>query len=384
MNAVAGVVLLISDTTEADFSGLESAEDLGPIGNGHCRGLLCHNVLAVDFDHRLVLGLANQVTHKRRRVSKTETKGQKRDAPERESRLWKRALEDVPVAAATAATERLRVHVCDRGADAFENIEFWENRGEKYVIRSKSNRKIVAEDGTKHRLHDYARQLKRVGERTIRVSENHGQPARIARIEIGFSKVILPAPRQRCGEHTNQPLASWVVHVREVDAPKGTTPLEWILLSNVPVHNAEDAWLRVEWYRCRPIIEEFHKAMKTGCGIEQVQFTTRKALEVSLALLSVVATQLVRLRDLSRDEHAKDQPASEVIDPIYVEVLSLMLFKQVKPLTTHEFCMALAKLGGHLGRKSDKRPGWLVLWRGWMQLQPMVQAIEADRRRRCA
>ena len=384
MDAVVGVVLLISDTTEADFSGLESVEDLGPIGNGSCRGLLCHNVLAVDYDKRMVLGLANQVTHKRRRVSKTETMRQKRDAPERESRLWKRALEDVPVATGTAAPGQLRVHVCDRGADAFENIEFWENRGEKYVIRSKSNRKIVAEDGTKYRLHDYARQLKRVGERTIGVSENHGQPARVARIEIGFARVILPAPRQRRGEHTNQPLASCVVQVREVDAPKGVTPLEWILLSNVPVHGVEDAWLRVEWYRCRPIIEEFHKAMKTGCGVELVQFTTRKALEVSLALLSVVATQLVRLRDLSRDEHAKDQPASEVIDPIYVEVLSLMLFKQVKPLTTHEFCMALAKLGGHLGRKSDKRPGWLVLWRGWMQLQPMVQAIEVDRRRRCA
>jgi hypothetical protein len=393
MNAVAGVVLLISDTTEADFSGLESADDLGPIGNGNCRGLLCHNVLAVDYDHRMVLGLANQVTHKRRRVSKNETMRQKRDHPQRESRLWKRALEDVPAAvAATAAPEQLRVHVCDRGADAFENIEFWENRREKYVIRSKSNRKIVTEDGMERLLHDYARQLKRVGgERTIRVSENHGQPAREARIEIGFARIILPAPRQKRGEHTGEALTTWVVHVREIDPPRGITPLEWILLTNVPVNSAsggeashEDAWLRVEWYRCRPIVEEFHKAMKTGCGIEQVQFTTRSALEVSLALLSVVATQLVRLRDMSRDERAKDQPASEVIDPIYVEVLSLMLFKRIKPLTTHEFCMALAKLGGHLGRRSDKRPGWLVLWRGWTQLQPMVQAIEADRSRRCA
>jgi hypothetical protein len=385
------VVLLISDTTEADFTGLESAEDLGPIGNGGCRGLLCHNVLAVAFDNRRVLGLVNQVTHKRRRVSKRETMRQKRDHPQRESRLWKRALEDVPATSGERLPgERLpegplRVHVCDRGADAFENIEFWENRGEKYVIRSKSNRKIRAEDGMTHRLHDYARQLKPVGgQRTIRISDNHGQPARAARIEIGSARVILPAPRQRRGEHANQPLATWVVHVREMDAPKGTTPLEWILLSNVPIHHVEDAWLRVEWYRCRPIIEEFHKAMKTGCGIEQVQFTTRKALEVSLALLSVVATQLLRLRDMSRDEHAREQPASDAVDPIYVEVLSLILFKQIKRLSTHEFCMALAKLGGHLGRKSDKPPGWLVLWRGWIQLQPMVQAIEADRGRRCA
>lgn len=380
MNAATGVVLLISDTTEVDFSGLESAEGLGPIGNGTCRGLLCHNVLAVDYGNRLVLGLANQVTHKRRRVSKHETMRQKREHPQRESRLWKRALQDVPA----LKDGPLRVHICDRGADMFENIEFWENREEKYVIRSKSNRKIVTENGTEDRLHDYARQLKRQGKRTIRVSENHAQAARAAQIEIGFGKVILPAPQRKRGQHTDHPLGAHVLHVREIDAPEGSTPLEWILLSNVPIHNVEDAWQCVAWYQCRPIIEEFHKAMKSGCGIEKVQFTTRKALEVSLALLSVVATQLVRLRDMSRNEQAREQPASAVIDPIYVEVLSLMLFKRIKALTTSEFCMALAKLGGHLGRKCDKPPGWLVLWRGWTQLQPMVEAIEVDRRRRCA
>ena len=96
MRAAAGVVLLISDTTEADFTGLESAADLGPIGNGSCRGLLCHNVLAVDYARREVLGLANQITHKRRRVPRGEGQKAKREHPQRESRLWKRALAEVP------------------------------------------------------------------------------------------------------------------------------------------------------------------------------------------------------------------------------------------------------------------------------------------------
>lgn len=61
----------------------------------------------------------------------------------------------------------------------------------------------------------------------------------------------------------------------------------------------------------------------------------------------------------------------------------MMRFNQQRELTTHEFFMALAKLGGHLNRKSDKPPGWLVLWRGWTKLQPMVEAIAADRKARC-
>lgn len=389
MERVQGVVLLISDTTEVDFTGLESAEDLGPIGNGGGRGLLCHNVLAVDYAKREVLGLVNQVTHKRRKVVKGEGLKKKREDPQRESRLWKRALEDLPppaeptVPRASGQQLSLRVHVCDRGADTFENIEFWENRREKYTIRSKSNRKIVAAEGSKQRLHDSARRLPRVGERTVRVSQNHAQPAREARVAIGFAKVTLPAPPQKRGEHSNRPVEAWVIHVREMDPPQGQQALEWVLLSNVPVQSIDDAWERVDWYRCRPIIEEFHKAMKTGCGIEELQFTTRHALEVTLALLSVVATRLLRLRDLSRDEQAKDRPATEVIDPIYVDVLSIARYKQKRPLTTHEFCMALAKLGGHLNRKCDKPPGWLILWRGWTTLQPMVQAVEADRMARC-
>lgn len=379
MRGVEGVVLLISDTTEVDFTSLQSPQDLGPIGNGSGRGLLCHNVLAVDYARREVLGLANQLTHKRREVPKGEGQKTKREDPQRESRLWKRALADVP----SPPPGRLWMHVCDRGGDAFENLAFWEERGEKYVIRSKSDRKVMAADESERRLHPYARQQPRVARRTIAVSENHAQHRRQATVAIGFAKVTLPPPQNKRGEHSRRPVQSWVVHVLEIDPPAGQTALEWILLSNVPVETPDHAWERVEWYRCRPIVEELHKAMKSGCGIEEVQFTTRKALEITLALLSVVATRLLRLRDLSRDAKAKDRAAVEVIDPIYVEVLSIMRFKQKRALTTHEFCMTLARLGGHLNRACDKPPGWLVLWRGWTKLQAMVQAVEADRKTRC-
>ena len=50
-------------------------------------------------------------------------------------------------------------------------------------------------------------------------------------------------------------------------------------------------------------------------------------------------------------------------------------------MTVKEFFMALARLGGHMNRKSDGDPGWLVLWRGWMKLQSMLDGAEAERRR---
>jgi Transposase DNA-binding/Transposase DDE domain len=372
------VVLLISDTTEVDFTGLSSAE-LGPIGNGGGWGLLCHNVLAYDFGHCRVIGLANQLMHKRRNVKKGETAKQRREHPQRESRLWKNALMDLPA----PPRGQLRVNIADRGSDAFENIKFWESRDENYVIRSKSSRKM--EEG---RLHDWARGLARSGRRVIDVAENHGQSERMATVEIAFSPLILPAPMLRRGEYAEEPSNAWVIHVREIagenaESINGSKPLEWILLTNVPVNNVGQAWERVEWYRRRPVVEELHKGMKTGCGVELLQFTTRGALEVSIALLSIVAVQLLRMRDMSRDGQIKDDPAAGMIDPIYVEVLSVMRFKKKQPLSVSQFFQALAYLGGHLNRKTDKPPGWLVLWRGWSKLQPMVSAVEADRRSRC-
>ena len=118
--------------------------------------------------------------------------------------------------------------------------------------------------------------------------------------------------------------------------------------------------------------------------MESPQFTTRHALEVTVAVLSVVAVQLLRLRDLSRQPNAPTTPATEVVDADYVEVLSLWRYKEHRPdLTVRDFLWALAKLGGHLNRASDRPPGWLVLWRGWTNLQLLVDGARAVRLKRC-
>jgi len=88
-----GVGLLVHDTTELDYSGLESVKDLGQIGNGNGRGYLCHNTLAVVPGTRQVLGLAHQILHSRPEVLKGEGVKAKRERLSRESRLWTRAVE---------------------------------------------------------------------------------------------------------------------------------------------------------------------------------------------------------------------------------------------------------------------------------------------------
>jgi Transposase DNA-binding len=375
MRQAKSVVLVLHDTTELDYSGLRSITDLGPIGGGLNRGFLCHNSLAFDPTRHEVLGLANQILHRRRHVGRKEKVRAKRERTDRESRLWMDGLDAV----GPAPDDCRWVHVADRGADTFEFLAGAAQQA--FVVRSQTNRGIhkghQPEDPEDY-LHSYARTLPLQGSRPVVVSARLGQSQRKATVGVAFAPVLLQPPHVRRGLYENRPLRLWVVRVSELEPPQGVKPLEWILLTNCAIGSEEDAWERVHWYECRWVIEEYHKAQKTGCAIEDLQFTTSQALEPMIALLSVVAVKLLNLREASRQPDAKTRPASELVDPKYVAVLSAWRYKKVRmELSVHDFFYALARLGGHQNRKCDKRPGWLVLWRGWMALQHMLDGAEA-------
>jgi hypothetical protein len=377
MRQATEVVLVLHDTTELDYTGLRSIGDLGPIGNGGGRGFLCHNSLAFDPARREVLGLANQILHRRRCVGRKEGVRAKRERADRESRLWRDGLEALGPAPAGGRW----VHVADRGADAFEFLAGVQTRGQEFVVRSHTNRGVGCghdAQGPADLLHDYARSLPLQGRRPVVVSARPGRTERTAMVAVAFAPILLRPPHVRRGLYEKRPLPLWVVRVHEVDPPAGVKPLEWILLTNSKVATGQDAWERAAWYEHRWVIEEFHKAQKTGCAIEDMQFTTSAALEPMIALLSVVAVSLLNLREASRRPDAHERPATDFVDARYVAVLSAWRYHRVRrDLSVHDFFYALARLGGHQNRKGDHRPGWLVLWRGWMALQQMLDGAEA-------
>ena len=153
-----------------------------------------------------------------------------------------------------------------------------------------------------------------------------------------------------------------------------------MLLTNVPVDSMADAWQRVDWYKRRWILEEYHKTLKSGCSIEDMQFTSEGALQPAIALVSVTAVGILWLRAMSRTPEAQTRQASERFPKLMIRVLSAWRFKTKTPredLTVHEFCYALARLGGHQNRKHDGPPGLLTLWRGWTKLQLMTAGASA-------
>ncbi len=375
-----GTVLVLHDATELDYTGLKSISTLGQLGNGSGRGYLTHNVLAVVAETRDVIGLVYQKLARRPTITKKETREEVRNRVDRETRLWSDASKMVPA----PAVGRRQVEVGDRGSDVLEFLDSLESQQKQYTVRSQHNRRIVLENGDETKLHDEARQLSPGGYKTIAVPAANGHPARKAKVSIAWAPVTLLVPRQPRGEIRGVPLTTWVVCVREVKPPPDVEPVEWILLTNVPVNSLADALERVHWYECRWVIEEYHKALKTGCGIETLQFTTENALKPAIALRSIAALFLLNLRNASRRADAHERLASELLPALCVVMLSLWRYKTRRDdMTVHEFFYALARLGGHQNRKCDHRPGWLVLWRGWTKLQAMIEGAATINPKRC-
>jgi hypothetical protein len=372
-----GPVLLIHDTTELDYTSLTSLTGLGQIGNGRGRGYECHNTLAVHVATRAVLGLANQILARRDTVAKGETRQAARARQTRESRLWRRGSEAVGPAPEGATW----VDVCDRNADVFEYITYKHKTSGHYIVRSQHDRLCtVLIDGVPRRrkLHGHARAREPLGGRYVSVAARDGGPARRAKVLIAAGSVELVAPRQPRGDHGPEPVPLRVVIVREVEPPPGVQPLEWLLLTDRPAGDLAEAGEVADWYAYRPIVEELHKGMKTGCGIETLQFTTEAAMQPMIALLSVVAVFLLGLRDAARDPATAAEPATQFVPVIYAEVLCSWRHGERRAgWTIREFYWALGRLGGHQNRRNGPPPGWLVLSRGWTRLRSMVEGVEA-------
>jgi hypothetical protein len=215
-------------------------------------------------------------------------------------------------------------------------------------------------------------------------TREHGpQPARTAKVEVRFGRLHMPVPTHRSPyvkRLSPTPIAMGVVYAREVDAPKDVEPIEWILLTSLPVDSFEEAWLILGYYEKRWLIEEWHKALKTGCRVEHRQLKTKERLERITGLLSVVSVRLLQLKSAARTTPTR--PATDVVPQRWITMLQAARKKtRRKPspstaMTIYEFYRELAKLGGFLGRKCDGEPGWITIWRGWQKLYLLVRGAE--------
>jgi hypothetical protein len=369
-----GRYLVLGDTTELDFGYHRDIPDLAPTGNGGGWGFLLHSGLLVAAEGEEIFGLAGQTIHYRQPRPKKENTTQ-RLLRDRESKVWGEVIDAV----GRPSQDVELVHVLDRGADNFEVYCHCLEQGTDWVVRvTQKQRKILASDDQSLPLKDYLASLPLSGTYELLLRARPDQAARVATLQVRFGTLRVPPPTHRSPylKHINPgPIPMHVIEVREVNAPPGTKPIEWILLTSLVVEGFEDAWVVIGYYEKRWLIEEWHKALKTGCRVTERQLKTKHRLEAMVGLLSVVSVRLLQLKSAARVE--PDRPARQMIPARWIAMLKAARNnRNVKLQTVGEFYRELAKLGGFIGRKSDGEPGWITIWRGWQKLYLMVRGAE--------
>lgn len=373
----AGVWLILNDTTELNFGYLREIEGVGRLGCDDARGFFLHTALAVRASDRALAGIAAHELYTRplRKVKRVSSHARKKKS-RRETDVWGRVIDRVG-----PPPEGVRlVHVCDRGADNFDVYCHLTAQRAGWVIRAAQlTRQVQDERGETIALDQLIRRAPCLGTYELTVGANAGQPARTARLEVRAAALSMPRPRAGASRFVRETglksVPMWAVEAREVSpVPKGVEPLRWVLLTSEAATTFAEAWTIIEYYEQRPLIEEYHKCLKTGCQVESRQYRTGQRLEAVIGLTTVLAVRLLQLKQAARTE--PDRPAEQVVPRRWIEGLRRVL-RRPRPLATvRDFFRALASLGGFLGRKGDGEPGWQTIWHGLETLLTALRGME--------
>ncbi len=268
------------------------------------------------------------------------------------------------------------IHLMDREADDYEVLDLLTGMSGRFVIRVQHNR--ITEEG---RLRSTLEAAAIYAEREIPLSKRGGKvgpkqkkihpprKSRMAKVAIAAARVTIQRT-STSATALQKEITLNVVRVWEPSPPSGESAVEWLLYTTEAIDTAEQILEVVDWYRARWTIEEFFRALKSGCALEKRQLGDYYALTNATALLLPIACKLLLLKSESRER--PEEPAETVLDS---DELTVLRIKAEKPLpespTVSDVVLAIARLGGHL--KHNGHPGWQTLARGYERLSGLVE-----------
>ena len=281
---------------------------------------------------------------------------------EKESIRW---LENVSQSTQLLGAPERCVHVGDRESDIYELFCRTQDAGSKFLFRTCVDR--LAADGTV----TISEQMKSVickGLHRVSVRDQHGNVIETV-LELRYRKIHVLAPLYKQGRYP--PLDLTVLHATERGKPKGRDPIDWKLITNLPVNSRRDAIEKLQWYSLRWKIEVFHKILKSGCHAEQSKLRTAERIVNLLAMFCILSWRIFWLTMINRV--APNAKASIAFTELEIRLLEQLAPAEVdgaraRPPPLCSCLLQLARLGGYLNRRTDPPPGNTVIWRGMGRL----------------
>lgn len=380
-----GPVLLIQDTTEFIYKR-ESPQDVGftkAINSGRDKGgrlrhhtlcgMLMHSSLAVSTDG-LPLGLS-AVKFWTRKKFKGTAQLKKKINPTRvpiEKKESVRWLDNLRQSIDLLGDPGRCIHVGDRESDIYELFCLTQELGAHFLVRTCVDR--LAGDGG----HTIAVEMEEQAVRGLHHVEMRNEKGDLIKVslELRFKRILVQPP---IGKQKRYPaLSLTIIHASERNAPKGRKPLEWKLMTDLPVRTRAEAIEKIDWYAMRWKIEVFHKILKSGCKAEDSKLRTAERLANLMAVFCILSWRVLWLTMLNRT--APEVPPETALTSNEISLLDHLISdkgnRRCRPGTLSFYLTKLARLGGYLARASDPPPGNVVIWRGLARLTDIELGAE--------
>src|SRR6266568_1289726 len=319
---------------------------VGHIGNERGRGFFVQTVLSVRPETQELLGCLAQEPFVLIPAPEGEHRHQRLKREKRETDVWIRQVHSM----GTPDPGSMWVPVGDRGADMFPFFQACQATQTHFLVRAAQNRRVQGNEDELMSSLTRTRAFPSQASRPFEVPARHGHQARSTQLQLAFGQMTLLPPRQE-PRASKEPLTVWVIRVWEEQARDAEEPLEWMKFPSVPTTTLEQAWERVDWYRHRWLVEDYHHCLTSGCRIEERQGPLVDGLMRLLGLLSPLAVRLLQIRGDARCE--PERRANAVIEPLMLAVVAQRSGHSPATMTIGSFWTEVARLGGYLARSHD-------------------------------
>jgi hypothetical protein len=389
------IALLVQDTTESDLTRPEKqVKGAGPLDGSSRRGALLHVLHAFTPDGTpLGTVVATAWTREEERVCAGLSRGERAATPieEKESYRWVTTLQQARAEAEHCPNTQL-ISVADSEADIYEFVVQAESAPRRcaWIVRACQDRAVLDENGQKtagKHLHDtllaqpvlFTKDLQVRGRRAKVSCEKRGrrQPrqSRQAEVEVRAGSITLRPPWR--ADRQLPPVTLNAVLVREINPPPGEEPVEWLLLTGMPVDTLEAVQQVVQYYCVRWMIEVFFRVLKSGCRVEERRFEEMDRWLACLAVYLIVAWRTLYVCRLGRS--CPELNCEAIFEPAeWKSVWKVMRRDKppAEPPTLATVVHLVAQLGGYVNRKRSDPPGPQTVWLGQQRMHDFALCWE--------
>ncbi len=387
------VVVLVPDTTEVDLTRPEQqVEGAGLLDGNSRRGAFLHPMHAFTPDGTpLGTVAANCWTRDEDKLpASSQSRAQRAATPieEKESYRWLCSLRQAQAEADRCPKTQI-VFAADSEADIYEVIAagMEEPHSIHWIVRACHDRALEDNAAETPAAPQHLRPAVAATpvryEPTISVrgrdpkvdcdrrSRRQPRQSRTAVVEVRAARVTLRAPWRQDKKMPDVTVNA--VLITEVAPPEGDEPVEWLLITSLPIDTDDHVELIVEYYCIRWMIEIFFRTLKSGCRVEERRFEHVDRLLPCLAVYLIVTWRTLYVCRLGRS--CPEMSCEVVFDPSEWQPVYQIVRKQPppkQPPTLQEMVRMVAQLGGYVNRKRKDEPGPQTVWFGLQRLHDIA------------